>query len=154
MKTILKWLTGNWYKILKVIMVILIGGLIYKAISGRILNNRANALIESMESDYKRVSDRLVKSQNHVTNLTRTVGLLQLGSAELTRELETSDRIKGDLWNENQRLGGFLSESESSTKAITDIHNELGSAIDRAWEIIERYPVGVGEDFGETSDSD
>ena len=148
MKIITKWLTDNWYNLLKVVAVILVGGLIYEAVSTNILNNRANTLIKSMESDYTNISNRLVESEDRVVDLKATVSQLRLGSAELGRELAISDRIRGDLWNENQRLGGFLSQGKDSAKKLGGIHQELGESIDRAWEIIERYEVGTGRESG------
>lgn len=139
-------------KKLKTVAIVLIGviliGAVYETIISYFTIRSRDALISSLESDYENIADRLAESEDRVVDLKGTVEKLRLGSAELERELEVSDRIRGDLWNENQRLGGFLSEGQDSAGKLTGIHRELGESIDRAWEIIERYEVGTEEESG------
>ena len=127
-----------------IVAVVLVGGLIYETMVGYISRRRADALISDYVADNKRISDRLVEAENRVANLEGTVINLKQGSVELEEQLEASTKITADFRTENKRLGEALSGSESSARSISVVSRELGEAINRAWEIVERYEIPIG----------
>jgi len=140
----------KWSKIVKIaviiIVVILIGGLLYEMVGSRLSANRADALIASLRADNQRLRDGLDDAQDRVVKLESTVGDLKLGSEELGRRLETSERIAGELYDENIRLGDSISAGKGAADAISNASRELGSAIDRAWNIVDKYTIPIGSE--------
>lgn len=154
----------KWTKILKaaiiVVAVILIGGLIYEMVAGRISHRRADSLIADLRADYKRVYERLGNAQDRVVKLEGTIGDLKLGSEELGRRLAASTGIAAELRDENQRLRGItsvlrdenirlgdaISAGEGAAGSISDASRELGESIDRAWNIVGKYSIPTGSE--------
>jgi len=181
MRSFKDWM-GNWpkdswerwdtfLKVLKIvaiaIAVIIVGGLIYETIAGRISRGSDATIIADLRADNKRIREGLVDAQDRVTVLDGTVEDVERGNRELgeqltaseiiagdllaenkqlRRELEQSGRIADILRDENIKLGGALSESESSAGSIRDTSRELEDSIGRAWDIIDSYPIPTGSE--------
>lgn len=129
-----------------VVIIVLVGGLVYEKISSYISHRRADALIAGYIADNQRLRDRLVDAESRVTDLKGTVADLRQGDRELGEQLAASTEIAADLSEEDRRLAEALSGSESSARAISVVSRELGNAIDRAWNIIEQYPIPTGSE--------
>lgn len=147
---ITSWLKDNWVKLLKVaaiiVAVVLIGGLIYETVAGRVSRRRSDALILTLRTDNQRIRDGLVDAEDRVVNLEETLGKAERASEELGRELGESQARTAELKDinirferENIRLGEALSSSSSAAGSITKYSGLLEESIDRAIEIVERY---------------
>lgn len=154
----------KWTKIIKtaviIVAVILIGGLIYEVVAGRISHRRADGLITDLRADNQRLRDGLDNAQDRVVELKGTIGDLKLGSEELGKRLAASTRITTELRAENQRLRGItsilrdenirlgdaISAGEGAAGSISDASRELGESIGRAWSIVGKYSIPTGSE--------
>ena len=146
MGRVVEWLKIHKWKLIKaaviILAVIIVGGLLYGTISGYILNAKSDRIITDLESDNKRISDRLEASELRVEDLIGTIKDLNAGNIELANELETSERIRGDIESENNRLRGFIGESQGSAEAISNTNRLLIDSNERVKAILDRYPLG------------
>lgn len=154
----------KWTKIVKtviiIVAVILIGGLIYETVAGRISHRRADAIISDLRADNQRLRDGLDNAQDRVVELEGTIGDLKLGSEELGRRLAASTGIAAELRDENQRLRGItsvlrdenirlgdaISAGEGAAGSISDASRILGESINRAWSIVGKYSIPTGSE--------
>lgn len=126
-----------------VVLIIFLIGAIYETITSYFGIRARDSIIAELRADYRDISVRLDKDQIRITALKKTISNLRQGSVDLGEQLAASTRIAADLSEEDRRLAEALSDSEGSARAISATSGELRKAINRVWEIVERYEVPI-----------